>query len=357
MPELVEARVGFDDIRIPERIREGFEQWLSEQQAPEEGTTFSLGMVVKHDRGFPLVVTDSGAYRAEHEIALVKNAPVRAAIGDWACLRVVDGHEKVRIMRILPREGIIARHDPRGHEGQHILAVNVDALLVAVALSEGKLDERGIMHAVVIGLDAGVEPVVVLTKTDRKKTAEHLAADIERVRELVGADVEVLVTSSVTGEGIEAVRERVDEESIAAIMGVSGAGKSTLLNELLGEESLPTSEVRARDDAGRHTTVAREIVSIPGGGLIIDTPGVRSLSIRDHEDGVLLAFPEIVDLAATCKFRDCTHTDEPGCSVLPAVEAGDVSGIRLRSYQRMQEEMRTSTEAIDPALLSRKRRR
>ena len=157
-----------------------------------------------------------------------------------------------------------------------------------------------------------------------------------------------MVTSSVLGEGLDEVRSLVPAGRVAMILGESGAGKSTLLNALLGADALATGAVRERDDMGRHTTVARMMVKLPGAGVICDAPGLRSLPLVGHERGLAKAFPEISELAQTCRFRDCTHGDEPGCAVREAREAGELDEVRVESYLALADEMRASASTLDP---------
>ena len=199
-----------------------------------------------------------------------------------------------------------------------------------------------------LALDCDAEPAVVLTKADRCD-AEELERDLYRVRRLVGPDVRVIVTSSAEGRGLDEVRACVPAGSCAMILGESGAGKSTLLNALLGHDTLATGGVRERDDQGRHTTVARVMVTLPGdAGVIADAPGLRSLPLVGHERGLARAFPEIVEASRACRFGDCTHTHEPGCAVREAEDAGQIDSLRLETFQNLASSMRVSAQMLDP---------
>ena len=169
------------------------------------------------------------------------------------------------------------------------------------------------------------------------------------MRRLVGPDVRVIVTSSAEGLGLDEVRACVPAGSCAMILGESGAGKSTLLNALLGHDALATGGVRERDDQGRHTTVARVMVALPGdAGVIADAPGLRSLPLVGHERGLARAFPEIVEASHACRFGDCTHTHEPGCAVREAEDAGQIDRLRLETFQNLASSMRVSAQMLDP---------
>ena len=233
-----------------------------------------------------------------------------------------------------------------------MLAANIDAILVVQALGSVRdtleLVCDRIARSMVLALDCGVEPVIVLTKADRCDDVE-LERVVRTVRQLVGPQVRVLVTSSVAGQGVDEVRACVPAGSCAMILGESGAGKSTLLNALLGHEALETGDVRERDDAGRHTTVARVMVSLGhDAGVIADAPGLRSLPLVGHERGLAKMFPEIVEAARACRFNDCTHTHEPGCAVCEGVEEGAIERIRLDEFLSLAREMRVSAQSLDP---------
>ncbi len=216
------------------------------------------------------------------------------------------------------------------------------------ALGAGEVLLDRVARSLVLALDCDAEPVVVLTKADRCD-AEELERDLDRVRRLVGPDVRVIVTSSAEGRGLDEVRACVPAGSCAMILGESGAGKSTLLNALLGHDALATGGVRERDDQGRHTTVARVMVALPGdAGVIADAPGLRSLPLVGHERGLARAFPEIVEASRACRFGDCTHTHEPGCAVREAEDAGQIDSLRLETFQNLASSMRVSAQMLDP---------
>ncbi|MBQ1840565.1 MAG: GTPase RsgA, partial [Atopobiaceae bacterium] len=213
--------------------------------------------------------------------------------------------------------------------------------------------------------DCGAELAVVLSKADRAGAA-GVARDVAALREVLGTDVRLVVTSAgAQGDadvaaareaaeacgvpfGEQSVRDLVPAGVVAIVLGESGAGKSTLLNALLGRNVLETGAVRASDDAGRHTTVARRMVSLPDAGVIVDEPGLRSLPLVGHERGLALVFPDIAHEAAACRFRDCTHTHEPGCAVIGHADELGYAGRRLDAYLSLAHEMRASRQTLDP---------
>lgn len=294
------------------------------------------GRVVRVDRGFPLIATGTQFVRAEHATELIKTATSLAVVGDWVALAPARGHEMAIIEDILPRTGSFSRSDPGEQTGMQTLAANIDVVFVVQSLSGRSVNVRRLEREMALVWGSGATPVIVLTKSDLVDDLDAILADVAEA----APGVDVIVESAVTGEGVEDIRARIPRGTTAVLLGGSGVGKSTLVNRLVGTEIQETGEVRAVDDKGRHTTVAREMVFLPDGGIIIDTPGMRGLALWDSE-GLSSAFPDIMGFAAHCKFRDCTHTDEPGCAVLAAVESGDLPARRLESYRDLVGELET----------------
>ena len=322
-----------------EQLEEARER-IADRLGREAADAVELGCVVRLDRGFPLVACEGRTLRAEHAPEFAKGdsaeAGIMPTVGDWVAVAVPPEHDMGVIHEVLPRRNAFARWRG-GRRGEfQTLAANLDGVIVVAALGAEELPLARIARSVVLARDCGVRPSVVLTKADRKQTAEALEADALRVHRLVGERGDVVV------------RALVPAGSVAMILGESGAGKSTLLNALLGADALATSAVRERDDMGRHTTVARMMVKLPGAGVICDAPGLRSLPLVGHERGLAKAFPEISELAATCRFRDCTHGNEPGCAVREAREAGELDEVRVESYLALANEMRASASTLDP---------
>jgi ribosome biogenesis GTPase len=254
------------------------------------------------------------------------------ATGDWVA--VADG----AVVAVLPRRSAFVRGDP--FEGkatkEQVLAANVDIVLVVQSLSNGP-NLRRLERELVLSFDSGATPVIVLTKAD---IADELQIDeaLDQVA-TVGMGVDVVVTSTVDGRGIDDLRALVRDNRTIAFIGASGVGKSTLVNALVGIDVQETGAVREGDQRGRHTTTARELVLLPGGGTLLDTPGLRAVSLWDADDGLSLAFADIEALAAQCKFRDCSHRSEPGCAVRAAIDAGDLDEARFEHYLRLDAEL------------------
>ncbi|MDR3687646.1 MAG: ribosome small subunit-dependent GTPase A [Coriobacteriia bacterium] len=301
------------------------------------GVGFEPARVVRVDREFPMVATAGGLVRAEPAVHLVKTRGTgsRAVVGDWVALSRPEGHDLAIIEAILPRKTAFTRKDPGEATGEQVLIANIDVVFVVQSLSGRGLNVRRLERELVLAWESGARPVVILSKAD-------VAEDTDYQRKLAAestGDVPIIIESAISGEGLEEVRAQVPVGTTAALLGGSGVGKSTLINGLVGEEVQRTGHVRERDDKGRHITVARELVQLPGGGIIIDTPGMRGLALWDAGDGIASAFPDIDALSQKCRFRDCTHNSEPGCAVIAAVEAGLLPARRLQSYRLLQGEM------------------
>ena len=348
----------FADLRVDDVQRAAFASFRADRFAAGDvaADELRLGCVVRLDRGFPLVATEQSTFRAEHAVAFAKAAAdgehMLPAIGDWVAVRVAPGHDMGVIECVLPRRTAFERWRGRNRGERQVLAANIDTVLIVQALGSGRDSDQlvrdRIARSLVLVNDCGAQPVVVLTKADRC-SEEELARKIAGVKRLVGPDVRIIATSSVREEGLDGVRACVPSGTCGMILGESGAGKSTLLNALLGHDALATGEVRERDDMGRHTTVARVMVSLPEPcGVIADAPGLRSLPLVGHERGLARTFSEIVTASRGCRFNDCTHAHEPGCAVREAVEAGEIDEVRLDAFLALAREMRVSAQTLDP---------
>jgi len=263
-------------------------------------------------------------------------AIVAPAAGDWIRLGHEEGIGDV-VAEVLPRRTAIVRRDPAEDVVEQVLVTNVDVVGVVAAVDRPRNVAR-LERFLVLAADSGAEPVIVLTKVD-------LGLD-DQWREL-GAlvpDVPVLHTSAVTGIGIDDVAALIAEDRTLVLLGESGSGKSSLVNTLVGEDVQATKEVRAGDAKGRHTTTARELVVIPGGGVLIDTPGIRGVGLWDAEPALERVFADIAQLGEQCRFSDCSHRVEPGCAVRQAVDAGHLDGWRLDRYLRLRAELDEQAE-------------
>lgn len=262
------------------------------------------------------------------------------AVGDWIALDLSADTAVVRA--ILPRFGALSRRRPGAADREQAVAANVDVVFIVESVEPGP-NPRRIERAVALAWDAGATPVVVLTKTD---LCSDVDAAVVVARE--GAPFsEVVPLSAVAGDAIDRLAEHLPPGSTAVLIGPSGVGKSTLTNVLLGEERLAVSQVREGDAKGRHTTTHRELVVLPSGGCLIDTPGIRELGLWLDPGSVASAFPEIEEAAERCRFRDCRHEDEPGCAVVAEVEEDRLDESRLASYHRLLREAEHLEQRLD----------
>lgn len=258
-------------------------------------------------------------------------------IGDWIATSVRTGERRATIHATLPRRTQFSRKQPWNPTEEQVLAANIDTVFVVSALAEvGSVDDppnlRRLERFLAMAHESGARPVVLLTKSDLRADAR------EQARALGVLGVDVVLTSALAREGLTSLEPYLGSGQTAALIGSSGAGKSTLINAIVGVDLLPTQDVR-RDGMGRHTTARRELVRLPAGGLIVDTPGLREIQIWDAEDGFAGAFADIDELASRCRFRDCSHVSEPGCAVIDAMDTGSLDPARLKSLRKLQREL------------------
>ena len=338
----------FSDLHCTEEVLDAFAraQGIWEQKTDQDPSSCGccrLGRVIKLDRTYPLVLTEDGPLRAEHTAELKKKARYLSAVGDWVALACPDGHDTPLIFSLLPRTHVLKRREMNGNE--QVLAANVDRVFLMSTLSGEGVDIRHLERMLVVAHESGASAAIVLSKADE---AAHLQEDLDQVRLRVG-EVPVILESSRTGQGVEEVRALIPPGCTAVLLGKSGVGKSTLVNRLVGEDVLETGEVRESDGKGRHTTVSREMFLVPGGGLIIDAPGLRSIQIWDVIEGLDRAYEDVLAFADDCRFRDCTHTVEPGCGLVAAVERGELPLHRLESYRALSAEAAEARKMAEQA--------
>ena len=272
------------------------------------------------------------------------------AVGDWVAVRVTGHLDAPLIEAVLERASAITRGDPGGTSDVQVLAANIDTVFVVHPIVEPP-NLRRIERELSVAWDSGAVPVVVLTKAD-------LSADPDAARAAVASvalRADVLAMNALAGDGIQPILAYISAHRTAVLVGPSGAGKSTLINSLLGEQRQATREVRVSDGKGMHTTVTRELIQMPGGGVLIDTPGLRAFGLTGSEEGIASVFPEIEQFARSCRFRDCTHNAEPGCAVRAAVEARTLAPERLASYHKLMGEAQSAAAKADQRVHHHKR--
>lgn len=283
------------------------------------------GRVSRLDRGWSTILRS-----LDGSVMRVRNIGADVAVGDF----VVVSDDEERVSEVLPRRSAFTRR--ASFEGDraeaHTIAANIDVVMLVHALSSLP-NQRRLERELVLAWDSGATPMVVLTKGDLVDAAH--AEETVRVLGDVAPGVEIAVASGISGVGVEALRHHADGNRTIALLGASGVGKSTLVNALVGHSRMATGDVREGDQRGRHTTTASELIRLPGDGWLVDTPGVRAVSLWSSGRGIEFAFSDIFDLMDDCRFRDCKHESEPGCAVTSAVTSGALDPRRLESMKRL----------------------
>jgi ribosome biogenesis GTPase len=271
------------------------------------------------------------AGRLRHAAASRADLP---AVGDWVLAAVRSAEGTATIHRVLARRSCFSRAAAGRSMGVQIVAANVDTVLIVTSCNLD-FNPRRIERYLALAWESGARPIVVLNKADLDAgDRDHYFADIAAVLQ----GVPVTVTSAIRGDGLAELRQLVGASGTTALLGSSGVGKSTLVNALVGDSHQDVLPIRDSGDRGRHSTTSRQLFCLPGGGVLIDTPGMRELQLWDAEEGLEQAFADVESIATGCRFRDCSHQAEPGCAVLGAVERGELEAARLDSYQRLRRE-------------------
>lgn len=311
----------------PELI--GFGPFFSSQLSLDELQSSLVGRAVA-DHGRSLLVRFPDGAHPVVVPGRLRAEGVLPVVGDF----VVAGPGPDRpVTRVLERRTWLSRNVAGGATAEQVLAANVDVVLLVQGLDEGP-NPRRLERTLAAVHAGGADPVIVLTKPDR---AQDLAAALAEARAAAPA-VEVAVASGLTGEGVAALAALLRPDRTGVLVGPSGAGKSTLTNALLGRGAQRTAPVRASDDRGVHTTSHRELFPLPGGGALVDGPGIRELRLWDAS-GLDATFEDLVALAARCRFRDCSHGAEPGCAVREAIANGRIDAARVESHRKLALEL------------------
>lgn len=312
--------------------------WTEDRQShlQQNHPDLQAARVAIEHRGAYTVFTDDGELAAEitgrmrHETVLRTDLP---AVGDWVAVRRLPGERKAMIEAVLPRRSSFSRDVAGLRTEEQVLAANVDKLFVVSGL-DGDLNVRRIERFLTLGWESGATPVVVLTKTDKCDDVAGALAEVARS----APGVEIFPVCALDGSGLGALRAELAGDPTIAVLGSSGVGKSTLINGLLDAELMVTDSVRW-DGRGKHTTTHRQLIPLPDGGALIDTPGLRELRLWDADTGIDTSFNDIAGLAEGCHFTDCSHEHEPGCAVLAALEKGHLEEDRLASYRKLKREL------------------
>ena len=298
---------------------------------------YAAGRVALEYKHFYRIYTERGEVlgeitgRLRHEALDRGDLPV---VGDWVVINPCSERDKVTIHAVLPRKSKFTRKVAGLRTEEQPVASNIDTVFLVTSLNQG-FNVRRVERYLIVALESGAYPVVILSKSDLCDEVE------ERTRKIraVAGEVPIHTISVVEREGLDALAQYLKHGQTAALIGSSGVGKSTLINYWLSREHLKVREIREHDGRGMHTTTHRELIVLPHGGLVLDTPGMRELQLWDGETGLQIAFADIEEVASRCYFSDCRHQDEPRCAVREALNAGEIDGARYQSYEKLQKEL------------------
>jgi ribosome biogenesis GTPase len=320
---------------------------------PRRGADHRPGRVVRVDRGVCTVLCADETVRASLAGAILSAALRDPAnlpcAGDWVVVRSWPDR-RVTVEAVLPRRTAVVRRTADKDASGQVLAANLDVAAVVEPMHPAP-DVSRIERLLALAWESGAQPLVVLTKCDLAADPAAVAAQIAEV----APDVEVLPVSAQRGDGLDALRPLVAAGRTLALLGPSGSGKSTLVNALAGATVMTTQAIRRVDGKGRHTTTYRALIPIPGGGAVLDSPGIRAVGLLDAADGLDRTFADVAELATACRFADCSHNGEPACAVRAALESGELAPRRWESWQKLQREVAFETGRRDARLAAEER--
>lgn len=320
---------------MPDLDQFGLTEKLSEKFEQQETDFVNLARIIKEHRESYVIQNAQGEFNAEITGNLRYAAASRSdfpAVGDWVEATVFEGDLAI-IHKVLPRFSLLERQSVGAYGEIQIIAANIDVAFIVQAVDRD-FNLNRLERYFVIAHDGGIKPVVILNKTDLI-TEDQLDIIKEQVLERLH-DATIFQTSTIANKGLAELEEYLEKGKTYCFIGSSGVGKSTIINFLMGANVLETNEVSESTNKGKHTTSHRELILMDNGSIIIDTPGMREIGITDSYTGLEMTFDEIVELASGCKFNDCTHTDEPGCQVLEAIECGKLSFVEYKNYKKLE---------------------
>ena len=316
----------------------GWKAERDEQFAPYLAKGFVPARVAVEDKHFYRVWTAEAELTAQITGKLIHEARGDHArlpkVGDWVAVKLLPNEEKAAIHAVLPRTTQITRKTSGRNTTAQILATNIETVFLVTA-ADPTFNTARLERMLVMGRESGARPVVLLNKID---LCDDLDAKLAEASQAAG-DALVLAVCALTGRGIKKLSALIKQGETVAFIGTSGVGKSSLINQLYGEDLMPTIEVREQDSKGRHTTSWREMIFLPKGGVVIDTPGMREFHLWGASEGARDSFPEIEALATGCRFRDCTHAQEKDCAVITALATGRLARDRYESFVKLQREI------------------
>ncbi|WP_062107490.1 ribosome small subunit-dependent GTPase A [Bacillus niameyensis] len=314
-------------------------EWEKEFQ-PYKEKNYSVGRVTEEHTHLYKVITTHGVLQAEVSGRIRGKAEGRLgrrdefpAVGDWVYLREYPAEKKAIIHGLLPRKSKFSRKVAGKGTYEQIVAANTDIVFILTSLNS-EFNVRRLERYLALSWESQATPVIVLTKADLCSDIQKKVAEVESIA--IGVPIHVI--SSIRNDGINNLHPYIKPGQTIALLGSSGVGKSTLINCLIGKEIQRVNEVREGDDRGKHTTTHRELILLPGGGMIIDTPGMRELQVWEADDGLEQMYDDITQLSERCHFRDCLHRHEPGCAVQAAINEGILDPERLHNYEKMHNE-------------------
>ncbi len=324
-----------------------FEPYSKEQLLPAR--------IIRENRQNYLALSEAGELSAEVSGRFRHDAEDKGdfpTVGDWVAMAARPDEGRAIIHVLLPRKSAFLRKVAGVITEQQVIAANIDTVFIVCGL-DGNFNLRRIERYLSLAWESGAMPVVLLNKADLCPEVEERQSEVEAVA--IGVPVRVI--SAVQNQGLAILGEYLGPGRTTAFLGSSGVGKSTIINRLLGTERLAVGPVREDDSRGRHTTTNRELMVLPDGGLVIDTPGMRELQVWGDEDGLKQAFEDIETLATDCRFRDCSHGSEPGCAVRAAIDDGTLDSSRLDSFLKLQKELRylAARQAMKPNAIEKDR--
>lgn len=319
-------------------IELGWDSFLEKNFESYKNQNLTPARIARENRSNYLTLGEDGEFVGEisgkfrHETGIGGQLPT---VGDWVAIAVRPDEGKAIIQALLPRKSAFVRKVAGTTTEEQIIAANLDFAFIVCGL-DSNFSLRRIERYLALAWESGAMPVVILNKADLCSNEESCHAKVSAI----AIGVPIHVVSGTTGRGMDIFADYLKSGKTAAFIGSSGVGKSTMINSLLGADRLKVREVREYDCRGRHTTTFREMILLPGGGIVIDTPGMRELQTWGDEDGLDQTFDDIIELATDCRFTDCSHLSEPGCAVKAAVEQGVLDPARLRNFMKLKREFK-----------------